>query len=182
MRAWLARLAYLLLDYRPPPRPRPPPFQPEGPPHPRLRWLASGGGLGPGTAYGPGIAMGLVLMLWIVWSTFLFSGGQRPGIGRTSLTPALAALVYVALAGFLTSRRTGSIQAGAIVGAVTALIGAATALVTLAIVSDAVLLLPLVAVTMLPVAAYGFIAGAGGAALGQPRRALRAILDGIREA
>jgi hypothetical protein len=182
MRAWLARLGRLLLDYTPPPGPGPQPFRPEGPPHRRLRWLAAGGGLGALTAYGPGLAMGVALVLWVVWSRFLFTTGQQGG-GGPPLNPATAigALAYFALAGFLTSRRTGSIQAGAVVGAVTALVGTGIGLVALAIVDAAVLLLPLLAIVMLPVTAYGFVAGAGGAALGQPRRALRAILNGIRE-
>jgi hypothetical protein len=126
--------------------------------------------------------MGLTLVLWIVWSRFLFTTGQQGGDG-IPLNPALAigALAYFALVGFLTSRRTGSIQSGAVVGAVTALLGTGLGLVALAIADAVVLLLPLLAIAMFPVTAYGFVAGAGGAALGQPRRALRAILNGIRE-
>jgi hypothetical protein len=152
----------------------------ERPPSSPLRWLATGGGLGAWTVYSPGAVLGVTLVIWIVWSTFLFSGARSAAGEPVGTAPAALLLLYVALAGFRATRRTRSIWAGAAVGALTAVIAAGAALLTFAIVDGALGDLA-AAPLVLPVAAHGFVVGAVGSALALPRTALRALLDGIRD-
>jgi hypothetical protein len=183
LRARVGRVTQRLLGYRPPPPARP---RPEHAPRTGLRWLASAGGIGGLEVYSYGVALGILLVIAIVWVAVVFStnpGG--PADDEDTWAPVATVLLllalYFALAGFVASRRTGKAAVGALVGAVTALIGLGTAALTVTVVElnglFLFLAIPLIGV-LVPLGAG---CGAMGGAVARPREAARALWEGLSE-
>ncbi len=178
LRRTLKWIGWLFFDYRAS-GPRPPLNAATHPPTTTpdftvRRWIASAGGLGALHTYPHGLLLGLLLIILL---------NLDDVYARDDMTWAVmvvAALTYCAVPGFLTSRRLLSFWHGGGAGALIGSVGVVVAIAIHGFVSGdgKVLLLWWVA---LPAAALGFMLGIVGAAVAQPRLALHAIRDQLRQ-
>lgn len=147
--------------------------------HVRLGWIGSAGGLGGLRVYGPAVAGGIAMSLWV----YANRGADAP----LPLAAAVLAGPYFAVIGFCWARRrTGPIAAA--VGAVTALvsfeiviIGTAVYTVVTESALNATVWLGFGIAYVLPVGFVGAIAGFAGAVAAHPIASVRAVRRAIIE-
>ncbi|WP_125592466.1 hypothetical protein [Amycolatopsis balhimycina] len=147
--------------------------------HIRLRWIESAGGLGGLHVYGPAVAGGIGMSLWV----YANRGADAP----LPLAAAVLAGPYFAVIGFCWARRRTAPIAAA-VGAITAVVGfevvtIGTAVYTVVTESfpNATLWVGFGIGYVLPVGFVGAITGLAGAIAAHPISSIRAIRRAIVE-
>jgi hypothetical protein len=147
--------------------------------HVRLRWIESAAGLGGLRVYGPAVAGGIAMSLWV----YANRGADAP----LPLAAAVLTGPYFAVIGFCWARRRTAPVAAA-VGATTALVGfeivtTGTAVYTAVTESalNATAWLVFGIAFVLPVGFVGAIAGLVGAVAAHPISTIRAMRQAIKE-
>lgn len=148
--------------------------------HVRLRWVGSAGGLGGFRVYGPAVAGGAAMSLWV----YANRGADAP----LPLAAAVFAGPYFAVIGFRWARRRTAPIAAA-VGAVTAVVGFEIAIVGTAVYTvvtesalNATVWFGFGIAFALPVGFFGALAGLVGAVAAHPISSIRAFRRAIIEA
>lgn len=172
LRRTIRWIGWLLLDYRAPTSGPPVETATKTSGFDARRWIASAGGLGAIQTYPHALLLGFLLIALLN----LDDAYARDDMSWAGMI--VASLTYCAVPGFLTGRRLKSFWPGGFAGGLIGPIGIVVALVIHGLVSGdgKILLYSLLVLWVLPEAALlGFVFGAAGAAVAQPRHALHAI-------